>query len=551
MFMLLTRVVEVNWMYNNKKYYTLKGYNFTKYGDKFEVKVDDLPQHAKVKVFFVCDYCYDIKETTYHNYTVTNNDFIKKDACKKCCHKKEEEILQYKIKNKLISNENEKGYWMIFDNVIDQLDNFIKNNNRIGFKKDEELENKKWTKIKRALKFHGLTIDEALKLLGYRKEDLEQRKENGYYSYETILNLIKNFIHKYNRFPSQKEMAKDLKIQSMYYLRLGKDLQDIKRDLGYIDNETLIDQSGYINKSYYELVTANFLLSYNIPYLREQYPFKKFDKNLKYKSDFTFILENNEEIHVEIWGGMKVSKNQNSYFDYDEAMKIKIDLYNRYNIKLISISPIIFNGSAKSIKKKLFDIFNPILNLKHKNIKNDNLFCNIRLKTISDEELCTELMKYSSDENSLPTSNYLRTIGKEYLYWEVLKRYDSYVDFANKFNKTTKRKQNGYWTKENIFKAFDYMIENYGRILNVEEIKKNNSDTNIRNLADRIMANGGSNQLKLEYLKERIIIKNKPVSHHEIKFLHNVSNNKGTGIKNRITNSQIELANIILEKINC
>ena len=43
---LITKEVLVSWHHANKKYYEEKGYPFTKYGDEFLVKVEDLPNSS-------------------------------------------------------------------------------------------------------------------------------------------------------------------------------------------------------------------------------------------------------------------------------------------------------------------------------------------------------------------------------------------------------------------------------------------------------------------------------------------------------------------------
>lgn len=53
--MLLTKIVLIKWHTSNKKYYINKGYEFTNYGDEFEVKVEDLTDGNGVKVYIKCD----------------------------------------------------------------------------------------------------------------------------------------------------------------------------------------------------------------------------------------------------------------------------------------------------------------------------------------------------------------------------------------------------------------------------------------------------------------------------------------------------------------
>lgn len=50
--MILTKELDIKWAPSSKKYYEEKGYKFTKLGDTFTVKVEDLSRssHHKVKI---------------------------------------------------------------------------------------------------------------------------------------------------------------------------------------------------------------------------------------------------------------------------------------------------------------------------------------------------------------------------------------------------------------------------------------------------------------------------------------------------------------------
>ncbi len=49
--------VIIEWSSGNKRFYIDKEYIFTKYGDKFEVELDDLSIHNTIYIKFKCDYC--------------------------------------------------------------------------------------------------------------------------------------------------------------------------------------------------------------------------------------------------------------------------------------------------------------------------------------------------------------------------------------------------------------------------------------------------------------------------------------------------------------
>lgn len=85
--MILDTMVSIKWNGNNRKIYEPLGYNFTNYGEMFDVRIEDLPKgsHAKIKV--QCDYCGEIFEVVYYNLcrSLKDSDII---ACKRCKNKK-------------------------------------------------------------------------------------------------------------------------------------------------------------------------------------------------------------------------------------------------------------------------------------------------------------------------------------------------------------------------------------------------------------------------------------------------------------------------------
>ena len=47
----------IKWGSQHKKYYELRGYKYTKIGDEFEVRIEDLTNGNNVKIKIQCDYC--------------------------------------------------------------------------------------------------------------------------------------------------------------------------------------------------------------------------------------------------------------------------------------------------------------------------------------------------------------------------------------------------------------------------------------------------------------------------------------------------------------
>lgn len=432
--MLISKTVKVGISHRNKKLYDKK-YNAIN-GAEIDVFLSDLPKSSGKKIEIQCDYCPEKYTIRFCDYVRSKHEVIDKDACSKCWHKKRMDITNYKVENKLIDSSSNRGYWSIVENIKNELNDYITQFGHTGASGDE-YQLKKWHMIQWSLKNQNLTLEEVVRELGYNIEDLQLRKPNGYViPFDELKQKIDGFVKEHGFFPDQKQIAKDLNIYNKEYQKHGT-LPEIRERLGYNDKKHLVDNRGYINKSMYELIVANYLIAQNIPYKREQEPFRKYDDKLRYRSDFTFYLPN-KEIHVEVWGGMKTFNNQGELYDYETVMNTKLDLYKNYNIELISISPIIFYNSIGMIKKKLYEIFSQYINLSFIEIK-DRLVSTYTLHEMSDDEILKEIMKYSNYSNALPSHITLRENKHEFLFVELLKRYDSIKDFADKYNLFTAR----------------------------------------------------------------------------------------------------------------
>lgn len=110
--------------------------------------------------------------------------------------------------------------------------------------------------IRYGLNVIDVKMKDILQEINLNIDDLTIRRESGYYNkIENILEPIKSFIKENERFPTQIEIQKDLKIHD--YSVIGS-LAAIKEILNY-DKDDLIDSSSFINKSSYELIVANYL----------------------------------------------------------------------------------------------------------------------------------------------------------------------------------------------------------------------------------------------------------------------------------------------------
>ena len=82
------QIVKMTWGTSNKKIYTQKGYEFTKFGDIFNIKVEDLSSGSHIKVKVECDYCGKIIDVSWKNYLRCKDE---KYACKNCRQKRTSE----------------------------------------------------------------------------------------------------------------------------------------------------------------------------------------------------------------------------------------------------------------------------------------------------------------------------------------------------------------------------------------------------------------------------------------------------------------------------
>jgi hypothetical protein len=321
--------------------------------------------------------------------------------------------------------ENEKrknNYWThetrlkelkeyIESDNFEDLDNLLKDNNGLYI---SVLNNNEY-------------FEDLLEQLGYNTEMIMKIKPRPTRGYLRIFNNLRKrldwFVDKYEHFPTKQEMIKELKIDQRIIMSFGG-VNDIKNLLNYTDSKDLIDLRGDYNRSFYELFTANWFCLQGLKnkYLREKSPFPKCEGN--YRSDFMFKLENEKELHVEIWG-YEDGKNDKRSIDYNKEKQIKLDLYKKYSdkITLLSIEGNIFSQKYNDIQKSLEELFKPFLKLQFKTIDYEKL---ISPSKLTDEGLYKEVMKYS-DEEKLPLTKELPYS----LYYEVLKRFISYKSFGD------------------------------------------------------------------------------------------------------------------------
>jgi hypothetical protein len=419
------------------------------------------------------------------------------------------------LKNKdgLLKRGN-RGYFQIKENVLKELDSFIKEFGHAHIHKHPNGHDIYMGIISRK---DGYGLMDAISDLGYDYLDVLNHIPKGYLDdFKVLEKYIQNFIDKNNRFPTKIEMNKTIGISDGIIKKHGG-IYEIKRKMNYFDKNDLIDDNNFINKSVYEFIVAQFLIKNEIPYKREQYPFEGFP----YKSDFTFYPINGDEIHVEVWG----YRDQGIGEEYNVRKIEKKKLYKENNMRLIEINYTVFdNYDHKKIQKYLEKTFSKYFNLKYKDLDYKYFIAN----KLSNEEIFEEIMSISNN-NELPRINDIKKYNSS-LYIEMLNRFGNYTNFALHFGEEPYEKNN-YWNKEKIH---EHLLEivNSGIQLNQSNIKS------VKGLFKAMIRHKGITDTKLEFFNDNI---NKLLNLHDgdIKWL--------TKIKNS-TPEQQEQAKLILEK---
>lgn len=553
---LISKEAEIVLNPENIKRLELLGYEIPRYfnqdkkkmiykrGTKIIIKVEDLLPTSPSLVKIECDYCGKSKEVKYKDYYsgLNSNSIIQKYCCIDCNYLKRREIIEYKQKNQLL-RKGEKGYWTFHENRLNELKLYIEKYKTLhGIQTNKEGAN-----LYSIFTEYRDNIENSCIELGYNYTDLLrfQREESYYDIYDNLKNDIEKLCIELGRFPKQQEVLSMLHIANERLLKFGG-IRSIKLDMGYYDKNDLVDDRGFYNRSIIEYMTAQFLISYNIPYKREQYPFDKKYKN--YRSDFTLYISNNKIIHVEVWGYLKNDFITKRGIAYNKKRLLKEKLYDEYNYILIGLDyEIFYKQNYKDVYSNLYNIFKDFIYLKYQSIKQEIL---IPPSKLSDKDLFIEIMKYSDNKNILPAQSILTKNKRSGLYLEVLNRYKSYYDFAQSFGKHTYY-QFDKWNKDNIFPGFIYMINTYGHILKNNEYKQLSSkDKNITGFMEGIKKYFDTYIDARLYFYEYCLINNIFISQLEITYLNDLIDCKNGFNKKTATEIRQNKAKDILNKLS-
>jgi hypothetical protein len=542
--MLLSKTVKVGWNASNKNYYVSKGYIFTKMRDEIEVDVMDLLKNSHLEILLQCDFCQTKFPKKFGDYINSKKqNLVDKDCCSNCTSIKIKELMNYKQENNIM-NRRSLGYWSYKENRLKELDYCIKKYKKLDNIKETD---KDYRVIASFYNYHH-SFEEAIKELGYNINEVMDHKPReyfydinkvlktkGYYdNINNIIIMIQPFIDKYNRFPTITEIINNLSISGKQIDKHGG-IYEIKRYMNYNDKYDLRDDNGFYNASTYEYIVAQWLIHNNISYKRNRHPFPKHEGN--FMSDFTLYLKDNKNIHVEVWG-MEGKK------DYDKVKETKIKLYQKHNIKLISISSDLFlHFKIEYIQNELNNLFSPYINHILKFIPETSL---IPILHITDDELLKEIMKYSIDKDYLPIREVLEKNKKIRFYDEIIKRYENYYTFAEKYNKLVYINR-CYWDKNKIFKVFDDIIIEYNK-LNRKNIKEHIAKNKyLHSFIDTVTRHGGFIKLKLEFYY--LCLQNNNINIIDIEFIRSIINKPKINSR-KITPYEQSKAQEILNKLN-
>lgn len=510
-------VIKVN--ARTKSWFISKGYDESDVvvGKTLKVNSVDLNKGSNFYVDVQCDYCNRVFQRKYCDYytSINKNKHIKKYSCSDCSQYKIDEIRRYEAKNMLLKI-GDKGYWNLEENRINELKKYISKYKYLD-KIDDNPEGKRLAGNIRGYEeggIKGLAIKAGFNIHEVYKNKASRREHS---TLEEIVKETEVFIKNHNRFPSLKEYKVDIGITQSSLNQYGGVLE-VKKHMKYVDEFDLVDNRGFYNRSLYEYIVAQFLIKHGIPYGREVLPFPSHEGSLR--SDFSFELDNGEVIYCEVWGYSEKDNHKRAQ-NYIKSKNKKIKLYKKYNLELISINYELFQSSYSDIISALRYIFSTYLNLQYKDVSHVDI---MPKHSKPDELILKEIMKLSDDDRFLPTITEVIEYNHN-LYYQIIKRYGTYLSFAKKFNKQTHtfRTNRIYWTLDKVFEVFKKMIDEYGYILSRRELNSLDiSDMDIKRVQNGTGKFGGMTKCRLTYYN-KLIDSEQYIPRIEIDYLKEVA----------------------------
>jgi hypothetical protein len=246
--MLLSKTAIVKWNNKTKYHYIEKGYIFTKIGDEFEVKINDLTKGSIVKIELQCDYCNKKFTRTYGSYINLKEKSINdKDSCQKCAHNKAKEfyLLTYGVEHNTKLDDYKESRKKNIEEIKDALEKrnftlisseYVYCTEKLEFicneHKEEGSQFLSWTQFNRGF---------GCKFCGYERISEHHKGENNpnWKGGTTPLHFIlrdrikewkKNSLEKYNYSCALSGLKENLEIHHLYGFNL------ILEELQYVIN---------------------------------------------------------------------------------------------------------------------------------------------------------------------------------------------------------------------------------------------------------------------------------------------------------------------------
>mgnify|MGYP002621927752 CR=1 FL=1 len=99
---------EISWSPSNKEHYINQGYVFTKYGDKFEIKFEDISDGSSIKARMYCDCCGEIHDVRYDHYKASKS--YPQYICRSCINVYNQEEKGKKMYEIFVNYCNDHNY---------------------------------------------------------------------------------------------------------------------------------------------------------------------------------------------------------------------------------------------------------------------------------------------------------------------------------------------------------------------------------------------------------------------------------------------------------
>lgn len=361
--------------------------------------------------------------------------------------------------------------------------------------------------------------------------------------------LLKDFyiyFKELKRVPTKKELNTNNKTAThSTYVKYFKSIENICALLNidynlYHKNNGMgkiyLDNNNKLCKSLPERDISNFFIVNNI-YFEKEPSYSEIFENDKRQFDWKIYI-GSKFYYVEYFGLYNKNPRGNIGKKYFKKTKKKIkDLYKAgLANQCVFIFPYDYNN------KKLSDVFGFVRNdLIDIPFEPDAKY--LEYDMLSDEEILNTIMIYSDDINILPSTSILVEQNVS-LYNFIIKKYDSYFNFAELMNKQVINKPNNYWSENKVFEIFTYMINKYDRIITKRDIDIIKSDYLCKNIRTIQMQYGWIN-IKLKFFKYCVNIK-QIIPEIELEWIGKIANNIGSGIKGKISKEQQDIAVYIL-----